>query len=210
MPERPCVVVDTCLAIWACHVDRDPVVDATYAPWKVADLCLDLLCRLRSEGYHVAMSEDLRGEWQDQLFCQRDRTAVEHGRRQYARDWYMSLQRRGRIRGVDVSAHRLMGDHLSDVQRKDAHMVESALASDHRILSRDTSVRVEWEDACQAIPPPIIMLEEPSISRIMWGDPAVHGSRLLEWLTRGAPVDASLLLIGGGQADSGTVSKGDR
>jgi len=194
MAKRPCVVVDTCVAIWACHVDRDPIVDATYTPWEVAELCLDLLLRLKSEGYRVAMSENLRSEWEDQLLRQGKRTAAEHARRQFARDWYMSLKKSGRVQAVDVSGHRLVRNHLNRAQRKDAHIVESALASQLRILSRDTAVRVKWDHTCEKNPPPIVMTEEPLVRRIMWGDPAVHGLRLLEWLSRGAPMDRSLLL----------------
>jgi len=194
MLQKPRIAVDVCLAIWACHTHRDPMTDATYRPPEIADLCLRLLHILKDGRYKLAMSRDLRGEWNDQLFEHHDGTAVEHGCRKYARDWYMSLETRGRIPIVDVSGHQLIGNHLSDVQLKDAHLVESALAADHRILSRDTAVRGEWENTCHMIPVPIVMSEHPKIRNIYWGDPAIHGGRLLEWLAQGAPPDASLLL----------------
>jgi hypothetical protein len=167
---------------------------------EIAILCLDLLSKLRGDGYRLAMSKDLRGEWEDQLHDQGDRPAIEHACRKYAWDWYMSLEKPGRIAGVDVTGHQLMGDHLTEAQLKDAHLVESALASDHRILSRDTTVRREWESTCQMVPVPVVMLEQPLIRRIIWGDPALHGDRLLEWLDQGAPRDDSLLLTYHGRA----------
>lgn len=208
VPEKPRVVLDVCLAIWACHTHRDPVLDATYCPSEVADLCLDILSKLRSEGYHLAMSKDLRGEWEDQLHNQGDRSALEYACRKYAWDWYMSLEKPGRIASVDVTGHQLMGDHLTDAQREDAHLVESALATDYRILSRDTAVRHEWESTCQMVPAPMVMLEQPLIRRIIWGDPAIHGDRLLEWLDQGARRDDSLLLTYHGRA--GTTSERHR
>ena len=198
--QKPRLVVDVCLAVWACHTHGDTVLDATYRPWEIADLCLGILCRLRGKGYNLAMSKNLRGEWEDQLRHQGDRTAIEYACRQYARDWYMSLETRGRIARIDVAGYQLMGNHLTKAQRKDAHLVESALAADYRILSRDTAVRREWETTCQMVPNPVVMSEQPSIRRIFWGDPAIHGDRLLEWLDQGAPRDDSLLLTCHGRA----------
>lgn len=206
----PKIVVDISVAVWASHPSGDTETDRTYTPVEVCVACKDALETIRDCGYKLAMTDDLSREWNSVLYkrCRvrgkpqslRDLSVAEEECEKYARDWLVNMTSTSRIDVFNPVAlgSQLPRDGLSRDQKKDAHLIESALGSDGRIVSHDKRVRAQWTK----------LLQEPEgqklaktqglsrLSRLLWVDPELHKS-LCRWLRKGAPWDPTLWLTGG-------------
>ncbi len=89
-----------------------------------------------------------------------------------------------------LSSDLASGDSIGDVQpneydatRKDTHLVEAAVATDHRVLSADGRVRDKFVRLAEVI---------PEIGPVLWDDPTKTPG--LDWVREGLPNRAALRL----------------
>jgi hypothetical protein len=63
---------------------------------------------------------------------------------------------------------------------KDAHLIETAVASDNRVISLDEEARLHYRQAAQVI---------GLLRDVCWVNPALANERAVEWLQTGAPAE---------------------
>jgi hypothetical protein len=124
----------------------------------------------------VVMTSDLRDEWKN------------HQSR-FARKWLTRMHARrkvedpGDVHDADlrkVVAVAIGSDVWSDVVEKDMRLIESALATDSRVLSCEEKVRRALQLAAR---------RTGRIRGLMWTNPDTEGEALLDWLRTGCPYD---------------------
>jgi hypothetical protein len=165
------IVVDACVARSASE-SQDPT----------ASRCRQVLDGIDQHGHKLAMSKPLQDEW--------FKSASSHGEpyiqyaSMYALHWFVKMRTVRRIEWVeldsveDVSLRILAA--TSDARRprveKDLHLVETALASDRRIISHDGTAKEDFTDIGQTV---------NELCEILWLDPT--NSPVWQWLQSGAP-----------------------
>jgi len=204
----PRLVVDVSVALWGSHPSGDAKTDATYVPEDVCLVCHRALETIRRQGYLLAMTGELNKEWSNVLYhrhvvtgspaSRAEVSVLEYQCEEYARTWFQTMMSTGRVdlRDAFADGTRLPLSELSDEQKKDAHLVESALSTDRRIISHDKEVRGIW----------VTFLGEPKgrdlvrrfklLPRIVWVDPELHEDLCL-WLENDAPDEPSYRLENG-------------
>jgi hypothetical protein len=145
-----------------------------------------------NNGFVLAMSDDLFGEINDQLFNDRNPKTRS---RAYGRAWMMAMQKSGHIPDLAVPAeHRFLPTEAVEMTAamvKDAHLVESALSSDLVIIARDGPVLNDWIEYCDRNPFPSVIASHRRIPSIVWADPGIHGHDVVVWLESSTPVRRS-------------------
>ncbi len=69
-----------------------------------------------------------------------------------------------------------------DIIRKDVHLVEAALETDHIIISRDETARELFQEASEEI---------GGLKRIVWINPTHEEEHVKDWLNKGAKLERS-------------------
>jgi len=205
----PRIVVDVSVAIWGSHPSGDKATDATYTPEDVCLICHQALEIIHGRGYRLAMTIELNEEWSSVLYKRRvvlnspssprQVSALEYACEQYARTWFGKMTSTSRVDIHDAieDGTRLPVSYLSEEQRKDAHLVESALSSDRRIVSHDKKVRAHWVELLEGPQGRNLVRSFSLLPRIVWVDPELHQEELCWWLENDAPDEPSFRLDGG-------------
>lgn len=174
------LVIDSSLVDWSADLPEeapDEDLESQCDARKVMNSIFD-------RGYHLSLSEDLYGEICEQVYNQKK---PEYESRQWPRVWLLLMQERNRIEDTKVPyQNTLQGAQMCGEMVKDAHLVESALSSDGRVISRDESILACWVGLCHKNPPVAIVAAHPRISSIVWADPQIHGEDVVWWLEGGA------------------------
>ena len=104
----------------------------------------------------------------------------------FARSWRTRMVARGKLLLYDVDERpdiRLKIKQASvtskqkDAMQKDCHLLESAIATDHRIVSLDNVARDLFKSE----------LDVQDVNNVMWVNPIVDAEQVLAWLAEGAP-----------------------
>jgi len=159
------IVVDTSVLQAAGGPDR---------PNPVSKNCAEALEIIR-ENLFLACTRDLFKEWLSHM----DQGRLSH----FSSEWLAAMQSAGRLRFVprlpDLSSRLelcLKNKVDPSVKIKDIHLVESAVASDGRVLSRDRKARGHFRTCCGTV---------PELHDILWANPKDKDT--LQWLRDGAP-----------------------
>ncbi len=164
------IVVDTCVARAASTSEGGP-----------AKPCRDCLDALYAGGLSLVMTRQLWEEWLKQ---RKNRPAGSYYLSSYTYIWLTNMLSRKRVlwfTGVRRDQLRAQVLAAADVQahdqvHKDLHLIETALASDERILSKDRPARRHFCGAAQKV---------QELRPILWVD--ALRDRAAEWLRSGAP-----------------------
>jgi hypothetical protein len=162
-----CVVVDASIA----RASGPP-----NSQHPIGTRCRNFLERLRGNGHRMAWSPSIEKEW------------TKH-QSNYALEWLVSMVK---IRKI----HRIPDAHNDEFREsvrennadggvveiilKDAHLVEAAWATDHRVTSLDDAVRGHL---CRSF------AYCPQLHTILWGNPAIEVENVLDWIENGLPDD---------------------
>jgi hypothetical protein len=135
-------------------------------------LCRDFLMSIRSICHRIAWNDAIKAEW-------------DKHNSSFAQQWRLSMLKLNKLIPVNcVEAIRdSVENHCDDpailaLVLKDCHLVQAALATDHRIASLDDQVRGHFTDLAEAV---------KVLRPILWLNPAVVDEAAVEWLERGAP-----------------------
>lgn len=140
--------------------------------------CRDFLLAVRSICHRVAMTPELRAEW----------NANQSG---FSRAWLVSMYARKKVEVVDAAADESLRSAIVGTARsakkeaalrKDLLLVEAALASDRRVASLDEVVRALLKTATATC---------RELKSIVWVNPERSEELAIEWLAEGAPADRS-------------------
>ena len=180
---KPRLVVDTSVLCWSEELPAHaPLTDQTRR-----DLCVAVMESIFKGGFLLAMSDDLYDECQNQL--SKDEKSSEG--RAYARKWFMAMDKGNRIPDLPVPAENRLTTaetvQMTAAMVKDAHLVESALSSDLRIIALDRPVLNDWIEYCDNNPLPDVILSHPRIPSIVWVDPGLQRDGAIAWLEKEAP-----------------------
>ena len=129
--------------------------------------CRECLAAVRGTGHRLAWNAPIKSEW----------TSHESA---FASSWRAEMFRRGKVTVVpdDSIGEVRAAVATAPTERhsallKDAHIVEAALNSDHRVLSCDSKACGHWRTVCEAYAP---------IGIINWVDPTNDHQGANAWL----------------------------
>jgi hypothetical protein len=123
--------------------------------------------------HKAVMSPAIRDEWN------------AHQSR-FARTWRTSMVARGKLLLSDIDERpdiRLkieqmsVADNKKSAMQKDCHLLESAIATDNRIVSLDNIARDLFKSE----------INVHDVNNVMWVNPVVDALQVLAWLEDGAP-----------------------
>ena len=75
-----------------------------------------------------------------------------------------------------------LDEQTLDIIKKDLHLVEAALETDHIIISRDETARALFQEASEEI---------GGLKRIVWINPTHEEEHVKDWLSKGAKLERS-------------------
>jgi hypothetical protein len=138
--------------------------------------CAQFLAAVRETDHRMVMTDTLREEW-------------DWHRSNFAARWLRTMYVARKVDGLSVEADEDLRKALTlDVSEKDAetmlkdvHLLEAALATDWRVASKETGCR----ECFRSVAPKV-----KAIRKIYWVDPTIAEEEPIEWLHRGAPLDA--------------------
>jgi len=155
-------------------VDASIAQSAGLTEYPLSRSCREFLERLLEVCHHVVMTAEIREEWKKH---QSD----------YAVKWRASMVARKKLCVSHPTSDSVMGESIKRAGlseeseaalRKDAHLVEAALAADLAVASRDEKARDLFR---------IIAKHWGRIRPIVWVNPAKADDQALAWLSTGAP-----------------------
>jgi hypothetical protein len=144
--------------------------------------CRQFLETVRDVCHRVVFTEEIRLEWR------------KH-RSRFAWGWYRAMAARRKVIHVSPTPHvhvRALIQKLpvSEAQReeirKDVHLIEAAIQTDHTIISSDERARAPFREIARRV---------PSIRQVVWVNPTREEEDAIVWLKKGAPADKSRRLI---------------
>lgn len=133
----------------------------------------DFLLTVLKVCHKVVMSPAIQAEWD------------KHQSR-FARTWRASMVARKKLLLSDMDERRdirqeieqaPVAESLKKAMHKDCHLLESAIATDNRIVSLDDKVRHLFKSE----------LDVQDVNSVMWVNPIVDPEQLLVWLEEGSP-----------------------
>lgn len=140
--------------------------------------CREFLIVLRKSCHRLGWSSAVAEEWK------------QH-RSGFARKWLVSMFAHKLVESISATEHAALRSALiksstvkktQDAMLKDAHLLEAAICSDNRVASLDEIVRTLFMVASKTFKP---------IQGIAWVNPDREHVSVVEWLTTGAPLEAS-------------------
>jgi hypothetical protein len=145
--------------------------------------CRSFLEKMRQETrHHVVLPPPLRKEWDKHMSP-------------FASTWLVAMAARGRVISEDIGSNTTRqreiesaaATKLTQVKalRKDFHLIETALATDRIVVSRDETVRRLFKAAAPRV---------VAIQKVVWVNPAAPAENAIEWLLKGAPSEGTRML----------------
>jgi hypothetical protein len=157
-------------------IDTDIARSASQSDDPLAKACSDTLETVRQHQHHLVMSPAAWEEWQ------RHRSG-------YAANWLRTMLARKLVIWLNDVTDPQLRMRLSkavtnlkdrEAMLKDIHLLEAALATDERVLSRNDAQREQFAGVCENI---------KEIQVVMWLNPVTQAVACLTWLQNGAPDD---------------------
>jgi len=164
-------------------VDASVARAASPSPHSSAQRCWECLEALDDAGHSLVMTRSLMDEWLKREKTRPSGSWLLYASR-WAYAWLTNIRQRRRVLWVH-GHHRteLLGRALDAVDpqyhtevRKDLHLVESALATDKRILSLDRTMNRLLGCAARKV---------PELCVVLWVHPVTDEAP--QWLSDGAP-----------------------
>jgi hypothetical protein len=143
---------------------------------------------VRVAGHSIILTETLSDEWN------------RHQSR-FTTKWLRGIFAARKVIEQEMPPNEDFRKHVSrmasntksaEIMLKDCHLIEAALATEHRVVSIDDEARHHFRQVASRVKP---------LQGVCWVNPAVADERPLEWLRRNAPLDRHRLL--GAVADAG-------
>lgn len=138
--------------------------------------CREFLQNVLDICHRTVMTVPIREEWD------------KHQSR-FARLWRLSMVARKKLSFIEITEQMSLEDRIiratSDsflraMMEKDRHLIEAALASEHRVASLDDRIRVQFVTHG---------FELAEIQTICWLNPSLPEEEAVKWLRAGAPAD---------------------
>lgn len=153
-------------------VDADIMRSASGNENDLAIRCRDVLDAIQRAGHEVIRTPAIEEEW--------DKHASG-----FALRWIVEMQSRRRLLDVDEAATGLAGALAGlggpaaeqKIMLKDCHLLEAALASEQRIISKDEAAYFHFYHASGII---------SQLRTIMWASPMREADVCADWLAAGA------------------------
>jgi len=129
----------------------------------------------------MAWSPSIRQEW-------------DKHQSNYALEWLVSMVKIRKLRYIPDATNDKFRESVRDnnpdggvveIILKDAHLVEAAWATEHRVASLDDAVRGHL---CRSF------AYCPQLQTILWANPAIEAENIVDWIEDGLPDDESRLL----------------
>lgn len=178
---------------YAIVVDTSVARAAGTAQNSISICCRETLDTLDKAGHRLAMSDPLWGEWDKRVLGRRERHWDRYASL-YTMRWFVLMKSRGRVVWVqlplDPSFQKRVIEAVKEVHsqmvervKKDIHLVETALATDNRIVALDAYARIDFRELAKKL----IELRD-----ILWLNP--NEDDVPVWLRAGAPDEPSVRL----------------
>ena len=149
-------------------------------PNLVSKNCTEALMTIKKD-FFVACTQDLFGEW------------LSHKARlsYFSSMWLVDMRLKGCLNvvppppGLRERLEKCLTDKFGSGvgSLRDIHLIESAVASDNRIVSRDNTAYIHFATCCDAV---------PELHDILWANP--EDKDTLQWLKDSAPKNKDFLL----------------
>jgi hypothetical protein len=159
-------------------IDSDVAQSAGTKEDPISQSCREVLEAVRDICHKVVLTEDIFAEW-------------KRHRSNFTATWLRSMRARRKqivLKDVTNADLRARIDALSldeqtlDIMKKDVHLVEAALETDHIIISRDETARELFREASEGI---------GALKRIVWINPTHEDEHVKDWLGKGAKLERS-------------------
>jgi hypothetical protein len=165
------IVIDACIARASSKESSD----------VVALTCSRTLDSLSENGHRLAMSKPLQDEWFKSRSQHREPYSPYASN--YAFRWFYNMRSKRRVEWVeltdtvDIRVRVLFAAEPQNREliEKDLHLVETALASDKRVISLDGNARLHFHDLGSSV---------AELCDILWLNP--RNSNVPQWLEDGA------------------------
>ena len=159
-------------------IDSDVARSAGTKEDPISQSCREVLQAVLDICHKVVLTEDIFAEWKRH----RSNFTFIWLRSMVARKKQIILKEvtnddlRARIDALSLDEQRL------DIIKKDLHLVEAALETDHIIISRDETARALFQEASEEI---------GGLKRIVWINPTHEEEHVKDWLSEGAKLERS-------------------
>ena len=142
--------------------------------------CARFLEAVRETGHRIVRTDTLRDEW-------------NRHRSNFAASWLRTMYARRKVDDISVEANGLLRTAMildaseaeAEIMLKDVHLIEAAMATARRVVSREVACRACFVAAAVCV---------AAVRTVCWVNPAAADEEPVEWLRRGAPLDPHRLL----------------
>ncbi len=159
-------------------IDADVACNAGDKSLPIAERCRNLFNSVKDLNYHIVISQDIWGEWQDHASSR-------------SRKWLLGMTARKRVVNVGDARNAVLRQKIrntleksseKDHAERDCHLLEAALATDKIVFSCDeNTARKLFRQAAVTV---------AEIRPILWANPDLPEDDGVAWLQRGAPNEA--------------------
>lgn len=138
-----------------------------------AAITRDFLISVLTICHKAVMTPPVREEW-------------DKHQSKFAKKWRSSMVAKKKLLLVDLAERQDIRNQVSsanvgqkkkDAMLKDCHLLESAIATDYRVISLDDTVRDLF----------INTLDVPDVRNVSWINPTSEPEQVIKWLQKGAP-----------------------
>lgn len=159
-------------------IDADVAQSAGTKEDPISQSCREVLEAVRDICHKVVLTEDIFAEWKRHRsnFTATWLTSMRARRKQIVLKDVTNADLRARIDALSLNEQTL------DFMRKDVHLIEAALETDHIIISRDETARDLFQEASEEI---------GGLKRIVWINPTREDEHVKDWLGKDAKLEKS-------------------
>lgn len=139
-----------------------------------AAITRDFLISVLTICHKAVMTTPVREEW-------------DKHQSKFARKWRSSMVAKKKLLVIDIEERddiraqinlATINQKQKNAMLKDCHLIESAIATDNRIISLDNVARELFKNS----------LDVPDVNSVLWVNPTDNAESVLAWLEKGAPV----------------------
>ncbi len=159
-------------------IDADVAQSAGTKEDPISQSCREALEAVLDICHKVVLTEDIFAEWKRH---RSNFTAVWMKSMAARRKWVILKEVTNADLRVRIDALSL-DEQMLDIIRKDVHLVEAALETDHIVISRDEKARTLFQKASEEI---------GELKRIVWTNPVREEEHVNDWLSKGAKLEKS-------------------
>jgi hypothetical protein len=158
-------------------IDADVAAQAGRKGDPISAACRQTLIESLTICHRAVMTAEIRGEW-------------DRHQTMFAKIWLASMKSRRKLVERDVVpdkslraalAREAVSRYQEALMEKDIHLIESAAASDHVVVSRDEKARAAFNRHATAL----------GITNLVWVNPTRPTDGCIQWLRAGARAEAT-------------------